>query len=130
MRKNHKKQGKKVAKMVAEIMAEEKMVRFETGANRGTSPELRYDLISPEFLKRLAATCHEGVIKYDAGNYLKGIPCSNLLNHAYAHLEKWKTGDSSEDHLGHAVWNLMAIMHFETHLPEMLDAELIYRSEK
>lgn len=129
-KKKTKKQDKKVAKMVAETMAEEKMVKFETGANRGTAPPVRYDLISPVFLRRLAETCHEGAIKYDAGNYLKGIPCSNLLNHAITHIEQWKSGDCSEDHLAHAAWNLMAIMHFEEHNPEMLDDELIYTSRE
>lgn len=108
-------------------IGEEKIIQFETGANRGTAPALRYDLISPTFLERLAATCDEGQKKYGAGNYLKGIPCSNLLNHVYMHLEKWKEGNMHEDDLAHAVWNIMAIMHFEKHNPSMLDDELIYQ---
>lgn len=129
-KKSKKKDKKKeVAKLVAETIAEER-IEFETGAKRGTAPPVRYDLISPVFLRRLAETCHEGAEKYDPGNYLKGIPCSNLLNHAITHIEQWKAGDTSEDHLAHATWNLMAIMHFEEENPEMLDEELIYTSRE
>lgn len=111
-----------------ETNQQEKTV-FETGANRAPNQEqVRYDLISPIMLRRLAETCYEGAEKYGVGNAHKGIPPSNLLNHAIAHIEKWRIGDVSEDHLAHAIWNLSMIMHFdETSHPVMDDKELVYR---
>lgn len=104
-------------------------VVFNTGAKRGTENTARYDLISPIALRRWAETCDEGAKKYGVGNALKGIPCSNLLNHAMNHIEKWRSGDRSEDHLAHAFWNIGMMMHFEERLPEMIDKELIYIEE-
>lgn len=103
--------------------------KFATGAIRGTGDLPRYDLVSPIGLRRLAEAHAEGTRKYGCDNWLKGIPCSNLFNHLLTHLEMWKKGDQSEDHLGHAAWNLFAIMHFEETRPELLDSELIHRSK-
>lgn len=42
------------------------------------------------------------------------------LNHAVRHLYLWLQGDTSEDHLAHAAWNIFAIMHFEEARPELI----------
>jgi len=94
---------------------------FATGAIRYPSEDLRYDLISPVALRRLAATYAEGAEKYSPRNWEKGIPTSNLWNHMMVHLEQWRQGATDEDHLGHAFWNLAAIMHFEEVMPSMND---------
>lgn len=97
--------------------------KFETGAVRSTDAEsVRYDLISPIALRRLAETCAEGARKYGEGNWLKGIPGSDLFNHAVRHLYLWLNGDRSEDHLAHAVWNLFAIMHFEETRSDLINS--------
>lgn len=82
------------------------------GAKTGQFP-LRYDLISPIGLRRLAETYGEGFAKYQAGNWLRGIPNWDLMNHALAHCNDYMAGDRSEDHLAHAVWNLFTLIHFE-----------------
>ena len=89
------------------------IVHFESGAVRSMMNDVRYDLITPYGLRRLAQTYAEGSVKYGDRNWENGIPLGNLLNHALAHLTQYMAGDKSEDHLAHAVWNLMAIMHFE-----------------
>ncbi len=66
-------------------------------------------------------TYAEGAVKYGARNWLKGIPASDLINHAIRHIYLWLGGDMSEDHLAHAVWNLLAVMHFEDTKPDMID---------
>jgi hypothetical protein len=38
-----------------------------------------------------------------------------------AHINQWLAGDSSEDHLAHAVWNLMSALHFEETRPDLID---------
>lgn len=102
--------------------------QFDTGAVRGTDADLtRYDLISPIGLRRLAETYAEGSRKYGDDNWLKGIPANNLLNHAIKHIEQWRGGDTSEDHLAHAAWNLFAIMHFEEFMPEMVEGKCPHR---
>lgn len=95
--------------------------KFETGAVRSTDADnVRYDQISPFALRRLAETCAYGANKYGVGNWLKGIPSDDLFNHAVNHLYSWLAGDRSEDHLAHAVWNIMAIMHFEETNPKLI----------
>lgn len=95
---------------------------FDSGAVRDTSADdERWDLIPPRALRRLAMTCHEGAVKYGEHNWRKGIPLSNLLNHAIRHIFLYLANDTSEDHLAHAVWNLCAAMEFEETRPELVD---------
>lgn len=109
-------------------MSEDKRIVFSTGAQRQASVAgegqrfpLRYDLIPLEALRRWAETMGEGSLKYSDRNWEKGQPASVLLNHLLAHVYQYMAGDASEDHLGHALFNLGALMHFEKHLPAMID---------
>jgi hypothetical protein len=86
---------------------------FTTGAIR-YEVGYRFDLICPTALKRLAETYDEGAKKYADYNWCKGIPTSNMVNHAIAHLVAFMQGDKSEDHLAHAMWNVVAIIHNES----------------
>ena len=96
--------------------------RFDSGAIRSTDgDDTRYDLISPIAMRRLAETYAEGFVKYGAGNWLKGIPQSNLFNHLQRHLLMYQAGDRSEDHLGHALWNLVTLTHFDETRPDLCD---------
>lgn len=93
---------------------------FETGAVRGTDlAALRYDLISPIGLKALAAAYGEGVAKYGELNCEKGMPVTDLLNHAINHIFMFLSGDRSEDHLGHAMWNVCMAIHSHTLWPSL-----------
>ncbi len=104
---------------------------FATGAVRsagcageeGYQFPLRFDLLfsNGEALRRLAATFGEGFAKYGADNWKKGIPESNLLNHAIAHLALYCERDTTEDHLAHATWNLLTLMWQQRNKPELLD---------
>jgi hypothetical protein len=97
-------------------------VTFATGAVRsGDAEDERFDLISPVGLRRLAQTCAEGAMKYGDYNWQKGLPASSTVNHALRHINLWMMGDNNEDHLAHAAWNLLAIMHFEELRPELID---------
>ena len=99
----------------------EGLKHFETGAVRSRDADsVRYDLITPIGLRRLAETYAEGALKYGENNWLAGIPSSDLFNHAVRHLYLWLAGDTSEDHLAHAAWNIFAIMHFEEARPELI----------
>lgn len=95
---------------------------FPSGAIRSADANhVRFDLITPIGLRRLAETCAEGAAKYGDFNWQKGIPASQMLNHAIRHLYLWLEGDAAEDHLAHAAWNILGVCHFEEAMPEMID---------
>lgn len=88
---------------------------FETGSRRSADRDtVRYDLISPLALERLARTYHEGAAKHGAMNWERGMPVWDLLNHTIAHLFAYLSGDRAEDHLAHAAWGVFGAMHSET----------------
>lgn len=85
---------------------------YDTGAVRsGDCEETRYDLITPIGLRALAQTYAEGMRKFGYCNWENGMPVTDLLNHAIAHIYKFLGGDRSEDHLAHAAWNLLGAIH-------------------
>jgi len=86
----------------------------EGGAVREpTDGKGRYDLITPFGTNRLAKWYELGAKKYTERNWEKGIPFSRCIDSAKRHLDKYIMGLSDEDHLAAAVWNIMAIMHYE-----------------
>jgi hypothetical protein len=95
--------------------------QFESGAVRANhlSEHARYDLIDPIEIRRLAETYAEGAKKYGANNWKKGFPAEDLFAHAMVHLQLYAEGDNSEDHLGHAMWNIGKLMVFEETRPEL-----------
>ncbi len=95
--------------------------QFSSGAVRQKQEHIRFDLISPIALKRLAETMAKGAKKYSDHNWRKGIPFSNLLNHVLNHLNEYLDGNRSEDHLAHAVFGIFAMMEFEKTQPELND---------
>ncbi len=104
-----------------EITSDGRVV-YASGAQRSSDAEkYRYDLVSPIGMRRLAETYAEGARKYGASNWLKGFPMSSLSNHVFKHLFQWVARDKSEDHLAHAAWGLMALMHFEETRPDLDD---------
>lgn len=96
--------------------------KFETGAVRGTDATgTRYDLINHVGMRRLAEAYAEGAKKYSDWNWQKGMPASDLINHALRHLFLWLAGDRTDDHIGHAIWNLWTLAYFEELRPELID---------
>lgn len=85
---------------------------YDTGAVRsGDCEETRYDLITPIGLRALAQTYAEGMHKFGYCNWENGMPVTDLLNHAIAHIYKFLGGNRDEDHLAHAAWNLLGAIH-------------------
>lgn len=100
-------------------------VRYSTGATRTADAELvRYDLISPIGLEAVARACAEGAAKYGDYNWERGMPASDLLNHAIRHIYHFQSGDRSEDHLGHAAWNILGAIHSLAMWPHINDGKL------
>ena len=97
---------------------------YSTGAVRSADAEcVRYDLISPIGLRAVAEACAEGALKYSDYNWEKGMPASDMINHALRHVYEFLEGDRSEDHLGHAAWNLMGAIHSLQVWPELNDGK-------
>jgi hypothetical protein len=96
------------------------MKTFSTGAVRSNdADEERWDLISPTGLRAIAKTCAEGAKKYKPWNWEKGMEVSGILNHCIRHIYLWLDGDRTEDHLGHAGWNILAAIHSLEKWPEL-----------
>lgn len=93
---------------------------YDTGAVRsGDCEQTRYDLISPIGLEALARTYAEGAEKFGPFNWENGMPATDLLNHAIAHIYKFLGGNRDEDHIGHAIWNLVGVSHSLKMWPEL-----------
>lgn len=90
---------------------------YESGAKRCTDADsVRFDLICPTALSRVAAICAEGARKYGDFNWCKGMPVGETLNHAHRHLNIASNGGDIEGpptlHLAKACWNIFAVIHF------------------
>lgn len=80
----------------------------------------RFDLLPFEGLRRWAEAFGEGSLKYGDGNFRKGMEDRCLLQHALTHLFLYQAGDTTEDHLGHAMWNIGMLCKMEKERPELM----------
>lgn len=91
-----------------------KRQKFDTGAVRDIQVgKGRFDLLPPKAIERMAKHYESGAVKYDDNNYLKGMPISRFLDSCLRHINKYRCGESDEDHLIAAAWNLFAIVETE-----------------
>ncbi len=85
--------------------------RFRGGARR-SDRKPRFDLIPWEFLEAVAVVLAEGATRYGSHNWKRGGRdfFVDAWNHAFVHLEKFKEGDQSEDHLAHLACNVVFLL--------------------
>ena len=96
--------------------------QFQTGAVRDMHQgKGRCDLLPPNALLRLARHFETGSLKYGDRNWELGIPCHSFADSGMRHLLKYMAGDTDEDHLIAAIWNLMCLAETEQLRPEMMD---------
>jgi len=97
-------------------------VRSKLHPQDGKFP-IRFDLLlaNTVAMRRLAETFGEGAEKYGDNNWQKGFDESVMLSHMGDHIRRHLEGDTTEDHLAHACWNLMALMWFQEKRPELMD---------
>lgn len=101
-------------------MAEMKM--FETGAVReDKTGKGRMDLLPMCALIRLSKHYEKGGKDHGDYNWQKGIPMHSFLDSALRHLAKYMDGQTDEDHLCAAAWNILGAMWTEEKKPEMMD---------
>jgi hypothetical protein len=98
--------------------------RFNEG-----KPSLAYILQFVNPMKAIARIMEFGAAKYADGNWRKGgKPDREYLDSMMRHLTYWLHGEVYDDdsgcsHLGHAIWNLLAL-HELNHPDEIMDDEL------
>ena len=96
--------------------------QFQSGAVRDMHEgKGRFDLLPMCVLLRLARHYENGCAKYGDRNWEKGIPCHSFADSAMRHLVKYMDGQTDEDHLIAAIWNLCGLAWTEEKHPEMMD---------
>ena len=88
-------------------MASDPIELFAGGVRR-SDRKPRFDLIPFEFLESVAEVLTRGAARYGPYNWKRGQKDFFLdaWNHAFVHLQKFKEGDRSEDHLAHLACNV------------------------
>ena len=102
-------------------MPEEKTI-YNTGASRSADAKgVRYDLVPAEGIEAVAKAMYVGSIHHGDHNWKKGLKHSVYINHALRHINLYMQGKDGEDHIGHALANLMMLVWNSKHLPEFND---------
>jgi len=113
-------------------------------ARRYNSGKLRYQLITPIGLSKLAEIYTKGCEKYTvynedgsvkdsgANNWKSGLPFTQIMDSAKRHIQAWESGedidpDLQSQHLANAVWNLFTIIHLTETKPEFDDRDLWFK---
>ena len=99
-----------------------KRQEFKDGAVRDTAEgKGQQNLIVLEMIERLGVLLGEGAYKYSPHNWKAGIPYSRCMDSLIRHVFKYNAGMDDEDHLACAAANIMFLMWYEKHKPEMDD---------
>lgn len=77
----------------------------ENGASQSATL-YRLDLVPPLALLDVAKVLSYGAVKYGVDNW-RGIPVEDHLNHALVHIYAYLSGDTQDNHLGHATCRMM-----------------------
>ena len=112
---------KEESQVVSGVKIESKVIS-ETGSSRSDrSGKGRYDLIPTCALRRLALRYEGGALAHGDRNWQKGMDASRCYDSAMRHLGQWNDGETDEDYLGAAMWNIAALMYIEERMPQHLD---------
>ena len=96
--------------------------QFESGAVRDMHEgKGRCDLLPMCVMLRLARHYEAGAKKYTDRNWEQGIPAHSFADSALRHMFKYMDGQTDEDHLIAAIWNLCGLAWTEEKKPEMMD---------
>ena len=81
----------------------------------------RCDLLPACAILRKARHFEAGAKKYGDRNWEKGIPLNSFIDSALRHIFKYLNGETDEDHLCAASWNLDAAMWTEEKRPDLIN---------
>lgn len=112
-------------------------VEKKQGGLRFDKGKVRYDLLEPFAMEQLALVFTKGAMKYDANNWLKGMPWSKMRASLGRHLAAY---DKNEDfdfdptcvdcqngtcvnhtglyHIAQVAWNALGILSYYKHFPQ------------
>jgi len=68
--------------------------------------QYRFDLADPASMFKMCKVLHEGAEKYGVDNW-RSIPVEDHLNHLILHAYAYLAGDTSDEHLAHAMCRAM-----------------------
>lgn len=74
--------------------------------------------ICPVAEQHLSLICAEGLEKHGDNWRFTADPKrfkADRLNHLIRHLNLYRQGDKSEDHMAKVMWGAMAVLHFDNH---------------
>jgi len=92
----------------------EQLRLFKSGATRSMDvEEWRFDLAPACATRREAKIWAEGAETHGDNNWKMGFPIHVCLNHIEYHLNKYKDGDRTEDHLAKISVNSAMAMYFD-----------------
>ena len=95
---------------------------FESGAVRDMHDgKGRMDLLPWAAIIEVSKHCEAGAKKYGEHNVDKGIPTSSLCDSAARHLAKYLDGQTDENHLVAAAWNLLWALEMVAKHPECVN---------
>ena len=96
--------------------------QFDSGAVRDMQEgKGRCDLLPAVAILRIARHFEAGAKKYDDRNWEKGIPVGSFVDSAIRHLMKYLDGQTDEDHLCAAGWNVLCAMWTEEKRPDLIN---------
>lgn len=103
-----------------------------SGGVKDDSKKAGMDLLPYDALVEVAKVLDYGKQKYDAHNWKKGLAYSRVLAAAQRHMGEYSEGrrtDNETDlsHIAHAAANLLFLLWYEKHRPEMDD---LYKPEE
>ena len=81
----------------------------------------RMDLLPWAAIIEVSKHCEAGAKKYGEHNVDKGIPTSSLCDSAARHLAKYLDGQTDENHLVAAAWNLLWALEMVSKHPECVN---------
>lgn len=97
--------------------------------------KIRYDLLEPYAMEKLAEVFTKGAQKYEDHNWLKGLKWSNITSSLKRHLAAYENGEDFDKetnllHAAHIAWNAMALVsHYKYH-PQLDDRLHFYKFDK
>ena len=95
---------------------------FSTGSVRDCKKGVgRMDLLPMTALIELSKHCEAGAEKYGEHNVDKGIPQHSFCDSAMRHLVKYMRGDTDENHIRAAAWNIMWALEQSVTRPDLID---------
>ena len=96
--------------------------------------KLRFDLIPPGPLKRVAEVYTIGAKKYTDRNWEKGLAWGRIFGAMMRHAWSWWSGEihdpvDGQHHLASVAWCALTLMEYENTHPELDDRKETYKDE-